>query len=261
MKRLVNLGIVAAALLAVSSCAGAPPSANGSLQQSASHSTAHSTPAPTPPPTASSPSTTQPTAVQPSVTAAVEPKPDAVPASTVEPTTTAATATEEAPPGPAPAVPEPLQNLNLNSRGNVPQTVGQEATFGDASGEKFADLQAVRIKRNFTCTSDGALHSINGEFVALDITISVHSDFVDSGWPRLDISNTDFKAWDSNGNQVSDPVGNSATCVSADKLLPSIIEPGTSASGYIILDLPTNAESASFAIGGFEGSYGWEWSW
>lgn len=234
MKRLLNVAVVATVMLTLSSCSGDP--------QASGEQTLASSNAPT-----SAPSTV-------SAPAPADPSPTEAPPPSAE------VPVESSPQTVAP-VAEPLAGLDLNTRGNAPQTVGQIATFGDATGEKFADLQAVKIQRNFICTAQGASPSINGEFVALEISITVHSNFPDSGWPHLEMSNTDFKAWNADGERVEDPVGNSAGCVAPDQLLPSSLDPGKSATGLIILDLPANASSASYAIGGFEGSYGWEWSW
>ncbi|HEY8293727.1 MAG TPA: hypothetical protein VIG41_00190 [Micrococcaceae bacterium] len=114
---------------------------------------------------------------------------------------------------------------------------------------------------DFKCTAGGAQPSINGQFIALTVTVAAHANFADSGWPTLEMSAHDFKAWDAGGTRVDGVVGNSSGCVQPSELLPSSIDPGTQETGLIILDVPKGSGSASFAIGGFEGSYGWEWKW
>ncbi|WP_269938247.1 hypothetical protein [Arthrobacter sp. HY1533] len=154
-----------------------------------------------------------------------------------------------------------MSSIDLNSRGNEPQQVGQTSVFGAATGDKFATLTATKIQTNFKCTEPSAAPSVNGQFVALTINVTTGANFADSGWPNLALTNAEFRGWDASGKQLLDPVGNSMGCVKASDLLKSPIEPGNSESGLVILDVPAGAGSAAFVVGGFEGSYGWEWHW
>ena len=156
---------------------------------------------------------------------------------------------------------KPLVDLGLNERGNLTQKVGVTSVFGAPTGQQFADLTADSIQADFQCTAPEAKASVNGQFVAIKISVAAKSNFEDSGWPSLALSNLEFTAWDAGGVKLMDPVGNSAGCVPDAELIPSPVEPGTNATGFVILDVPKGAGSAAFVVGGFEGSYGWEWHW
>lgn len=164
-------------------------------------------------------------------------------------------------PQPEPSDPGTVPERDLNDHGNLAETVGEASVFDDGSGTTFADMKAEEIQVDFQCTGDSPPESINGQFVALHFSVAAHPELVDSGWPYFAMSAREFKAWDADGQPVDDPVGNSAGCVAPDELLPSPIEPETDAEGLIVLDVPAGSGSAGFVIGGFEGSYGWEWSW
>lgn len=150
---------------------------------------------------------------------------------------------------------------DLNDRGNLEENVGEESIFQGDSGEDYAAMKAEEIQTDFQCTGSGAQKSINGQFVAISFSVVAQPELAASGWPALYMSAREFKAWDADGEAVSDPVGNSAGCVDDADLLPSPVEPGDDLNGLIILDVPEGGGSAAFTVGGFEGSYGWEWEW
>lgn len=170
-------------------------------------------------------------------------------------------AASSAPKAPMP-VADPLKKLDLNGRGNIAVEVGKPSTFSEIGGnQSFADLTVESIDTNFKCTDPGALPSINGQYVRLNLSLSVNSNFAESGWPSLAMSAPDFSVWDSSGSRLPDPIGNSNTCEDQKMALPSPVEPGTTEKGTIVLDVAAGSGSASYVIGGFEGSYGWEWAW
>ncbi|WP_133162862.1 hypothetical protein [Arthrobacter glacialis] len=204
------------------------------------------------------PSTTGSSSTSPSATT-----PAAPPATTADPSPSASASagTPDPAPAPAPTSDSPLSSIDLNTRGNESQQVGQAGIFGAATGEKYATLTATKIQTNFKCTEPSAFPSINGQFVALTIDVTTSSNFAESGWPSLAITSNEFRGWDSAGKKLLDPIGNSTGCVKSSELLESPIDPDKSQSGMIILDVPAGAGSAAFVVGGFEGSYGWEWHW
>lgn len=157
------------------------------------------------------------------------------------------------------ATADPLESLTLNDRGNIPAVVGETSVFAADDGGEFAGFEAEQIQTAFEC--DVPRTSVNGQFVAIRFSVSATSELTESGQPYFAMTARDFKAWDSSGTPVEDPVGNSAGCVAATELLPSPIEPGDSVDGLVILDVPQGSGEASFAVGGAEGSYGWEWKW
>lgn len=234
MKKLLGIMVASTVLVFAAGCT--PNDGQGTAQNSA-------------PPTSSS---------SPRASGTASPKPAATTPGPTAAATTAAPGDSTTPPG---ASDSPLSSIDLNSRGNEPQQVGQTGVFGAATGDKFATLTATKIQTNFKCTEPSAAPSVNGQFVALTIDVTAGTNFADSGWPNLSISNTEFRGWDASGKQLLDPIGNSAGCVKASDLLQSPVEPGKSQSGLVILDVPAGAGSAAFVVGGFEGSYGWEWHW
>ncbi|NOJ62795.1 MULTISPECIES: hypothetical protein [unclassified Arthrobacter] len=170
--------------------------------------------------------------------------------------------TEE--PGPEPTAGSeatPAVPTGLNDRGNLEESVGEVSIFQAESGTEFAALEAEEIQTDFQCTGAAAQESVNGQFVAISFSVAAQPELAESGWPSLYISAREFRAWDADDEPVPDPVGSSAGCVEPDELLPSPVEPGEDLKGLIILDVPTGSGSAAFTVGGFEGSYGWEWEW
>lgn len=242
MKKLLGIMVASTVLVLAAGCT---PNAGQEAAQTTSPATA----------TGTSTSTSSPHA-----SAAASPTPAAT-AATAAPTAASTPPAADESPKPTTASDSPLSSIDLNSRGNEPQQVGQTGVFGAATGEKFATLTATKIQTNFKCTEPSAAPSVNGQFVALTIDVAAGTNFADSGWPNLSISNAEFRGWDASGKQLLDPVGNSMGCVKASDLLQTPIEPGKSESGLVILDVPAGAGSAAFVVGGFEGSYGWEWHW
>lgn len=188
----------------------------------------------------------------------------AVPLPDPDPSVSAAPDTEGEQPAPEPTSgPEadPAVPNDLNDRGNLEENIGEASIFQAESGTEFAAMKAEEIQTDFQCTSSAAQKSINGQFVALNFSVVAQPELAESGWPSLYMSAREFRAWDAEDQSVSDPVGNSAGCVDQAELLPSPVEPGNDLNGLIILDVPEGSGSAAFTVGGFEGSYGWEWEW
>lgn len=157
---------------------------------------------------------------------------------------------------------EAFEALGLNDRGNVSVEANRPAEFKDVeSGAVFATITATEIVPDFACTAPSAFESINGQFVAIRYDIELADNFPESGFPSMYFSVHEFRAWDGTGEGVIDPVGNAEACVSQDERVQTPLDPGDKASGVVVLDVPLGSGSASFAPGGFQGSYGWEWSW
>lgn len=155
----------------------------------------------------------------------------------------------------------PLESLKLNKRGNIVEEVGEPSEFTSLKGTKFVGFKAKELTTDFECPAEDAKPPLNGQYVAINFSVDTHRELRQSGWTTFTMSNREFTVWGPDGERISDPVGNSAGCVADAKLLPSPIAPGDDASGLIILDVPEGSGAASFRMGGFEGSYGWEWKW
>lgn len=157
---------------------------------------------------------------------------------------------------------DPLEQLELNDHGNEQVDKGESAIFQDlSSDEEYAKLTATNVRTNFKCTADDAPESINGQYVALSFDVNAFDALNNSGFTELYFSVHDFRAWDGDGEKVIDVVGNAESCISEDERIQTPILPGNEASGLVVLDVPEGDGSASFTLGGFEGAYGWEWSW
>lgn len=157
--------------------------------------------------------------------------------------------------------PDPLEALDLNKHGNIVEDVGERSSFTSLKGTNFVGFKAKKLVSDFECPVPDADQAVNGQYVALHFSVNAHRELRQSGWTDFTMSNREFTVWGPDGERVSDPVGNSAGCVADSKLLPSPIAPGDDAAGLIILDVPEGSGAASFRMGGFEGSYGWEWQW
>lgn len=157
---------------------------------------------------------------------------------------------------------EQFEELGLNERGNQPVAVEDPAEFMEIeSGAVFATITATSIEPGFTCTAPGAYESINGQFVALTFDVDVADSFAQSGFPSLSFSVHEFHAWDADGARIVDPVGNAEACIDAGDRVSTPLNPGENSRGLVILDVPEGPGSAAFVVGGFQGSYGWEWRW
>ncbi|MCW4466152.1 hypothetical protein OK351_11645 [Glutamicibacter sp. MNS18] len=155
-----------------------------------------------------------------------------------------------------------LEELGVNDRGNVDIEAEETALFEvPESDTVFAEFIAQNVTTDFQCTADDALEPINGQFVALDFQVNADEELPESGFPYFYLTVHEFRAWDADGERIADPVGNAETCIGEDERVPSPIDPGDNASGLVILDVPEGPGSASFSMGGYQGSYGWEWSW
>ncbi|WP_155838630.1 hypothetical protein [Arthrobacter castelli] len=155
----------------------------------------------------------------------------------------------------------PLAKLDLNKRGNIVEDVSEDSSFNSLDGTEFVGFKAKDLITDFDCPAETARPSANGQYVAIHFSVDAHPELTESGWPNFTMSNRQFTVWGPDGKRVSDPVGNSAGCVPEEDLLPSPVAPGDNAEGLIILDVPEGSGAASFRMGGFEGSYGWEWRW
>lgn len=163
---------------------------------------------------------------------------------------------------PIPEDTEFLKELGVNDRGNVVVEQEEPAVFKVPDSEtKFAEFIAENVTTNFQCTAKDALEPINGQFVALDFQVNADEQLAESGFPYFYLSVHEFRAWDAEGERIPDPVGNAESCIGEDQRVPSPIDPGDSASGLVVLDVPEGSGNASFTMGGYQGSYGWEWSW
>lgn len=259
MKKLFSLAALSTVALLLAACSGSPEAAT---QPPPASSTASASPQATAKPAVSAQPATAATPTPAAASSAPAPAvgPTAGPAAPVPSPVPSSSPAEQGSPGAEPAA-TPLADLGLNARGNLAQKVGETSVFGAATGQQFADLTADSIQTDFKCTGPDSQPSINGQFVAIKISVAAQANFADSGWPSLALSNMEFTAWNASGEQLVDAVGNSAGCVPAADLIESPVEPGTKADGLVILDVPKGAGSAAFVVGGFEGSYGWEWHW
>lgn len=157
---------------------------------------------------------------------------------------------------------EEVKELGLNERGNVTVSTEEPAEFKDLeSGTVYASIAAKRVETDFACAAPDAPESINGQYVAIEFDVDAAKAFAESGFPTLNFSVHEFRVWDADGDIVVDPVGNAEACISAGERVRTPLEPGDDADGLVILDVPKGSGSAAFVPGGFEGAYGWEWSW
>lgn len=155
-----------------------------------------------------------------------------------------------------------LEELGVNDHGNIPVNEEEQAVFKDPSSDtEFAEFTASDVTTDFHCTADEAQPPVNGQYVALKFDINASDDLPESGFPYFYLTVHEFRAWDAEGQTVVDPVGNAESCIAADERVPSPVDPGEEVSGLVVLDVPEGAGAASFTMGGYQGSYGWEWKW
>lgn len=157
---------------------------------------------------------------------------------------------------------EELAGLDLNDRGFVDVEAELPAEFEDiVTGTLYATITAKEIQTDFECTEPDAYEPINGQYVAIRYEVDLTRDFAASGFGDLLFSVHEFRAWDEEGEAIVDPVGNAESCIPASERVLTPLKPGEKESGLVVFDVPTGPGSASFVPGGYQGSFGWEWSW
>lgn len=148
----------------------------------------------------------------------------------------------------------------VNDHGNVVKQVGQLAGIslpeqGDVLVAQFA---VTDIVVDVACTSEYADASANGHLVGIHLNVETTPELAQDVVGTLTFAEWGWQAYDADGKRVNDPIGNALWCMSSGDQLPSDIGPGQSASGWIVLDLPSPTGSVVLTMGA---PSGWEWQY
>lgn len=161
--------------------------------------------------------------------------------------------------------PSPTETSEASPTATTPPTSDRTyivKEIGESGGlsnneEQVMIFTLTEIQYGFQCEY---AQPANGEFVGLRFNVEVLA-----GWPTDDPSfgptfsmfYPDFQAFLADGTRINDPIGNGG-CASPSDALPTDLGPAQSATGWIVLDLPTDAAAVALTPGQLGGS-GWEW--
>jgi len=182
--------------------------------------------------------------VDPAAAVSEEPEPTEDPA-TEEPEPTEEPTTEE----PTEAAPTP------NSHGNLDKEIGEEARITDYDYTDHVKLVLTEMVPNFKCTADWADPPKNGMFLGLHFDVMTTQEFAESDWSEFSISTFELGAYQGD-TRVNDVDGNSWMCLDDADALPRL-GPGQHATGWVVIDVPTDVTSVQFVSFMVDG--GWEW--
>lgn len=144
-------------------------------------------------------------------------------------------------------------------RGNLVKEIGELGGLTDEDGELLIGFWVDEIQVDFECTRESPDAPLNGHFVGIKFQVETSPGLADEPDGEFWLSHHDMSAWTSDGKRVNDPVGNAFWCADDADLLPSRIGPGEGAEGWIVLDLPSNAEAVGLTLYTASGRAGWEW--
>ncbi|GAA1468892.1 hypothetical protein GCM10017607_19930 [Microbacterium thalassium] len=148
----------------------------------------------------------------------------------------------------------------INDRGNLVKDVGQLAGMStvDDADVTAAQFAVTDIVVDVDCTDEYADAPKNGHFVGIHLNVETTPELAQDELPTVSFSEWAWQAFDADDKRVNDPVGNAFWCMDAGDQLPSDIGPGQSASGWIVLDLPTDHGAVVLTMGA---ANGWEWAY
>lgn len=153
---------------------------------------------------------------------------------------------------------EPVDEApSLSPRGFIPKELGEAGGLLDGD-EPVVEFALTEIRWDYQC-GEYASRSENGSFVGLHFDVEVFPAWADQDYTlgSFSMSEFDFQAFTGDGNRINDVGGSAFMCAESSDELPYDIGPGQSASGWIILDLPEEAEIVAYVLP-FEG-IGMEW--
>ena len=181
-----------------------------------------------------------------------------------KPSPAATSATPSAIPSLAPSAtpswnppPEPTTpgNQTLNAHGNLPKAIGElGGLFGPDGSTRIVRFEVTAITLDFTCTPPATAPPLNGQYVALDITVwaypALGGDFI--------MGPSQFFGYDAVGTTVS-PIGAPVGCLTAADHLPPLFRAGSVTKGRLVFDMPKGHGSLAFEPSDVD--LGWEWGY
>lgn len=127
--------------------------------------------------------------------------------------------------------------------------LGEEAVITDTwSGEDIGTITVDEITADFQCTQGNEVwEPESGAFIALDATVEVDS----SADENLSINGWDFYVLDEDNSLIDVGIGSPAeyACVPSAETLDTV-RPGTTSSGYILLDVAIGSGTVVYEGGG-----------
>lgn len=183
------------------------------------------------------------------------PEPETTPSAAVE-STPAETSSPTPTPSPEPTV-ETVETVE-HDRGFILKEIGEEGgILSPSTNQPAVTFSLTEVESDFTCTNTDLLEPVNDEFIGLFFEVTVTSEF-DPAEMMMDSFTMypyDFQVFRADGSRVNDAVGNGYNCPSRADSLPTEIGKGQSASGWFVIDVPSDAVAVAYTIDGA----GWEW--
>ncbi len=124
------------------------------------------------------------------------------------------------------------------------------------------EIAVTDVARTATCPSrDGSTaEAMNGEFLVLTVDASLDASYAEADPnvedPFMPLIPDLFLATDADGVEIDSHSDASWVCY-GDELLQPFLDPGTTATGLVVLDVPAGAERVVYDP---EGTGGWSWA-
>ena len=136
----------------------------------------------------------------------------------------------------------------LSPRGFLPKELGEVGGILDGD-VPVVEFTLTDIQHDYQC-GEYSIRSEHGSYVGLHFDVEVFPEWADQDYAlgSFMMSSYDFQAFDADGQRVNDVTGNAYSCAEASDELPYDIGAGQSASGWIILDLPEDAEIVAYVM-------------
>lgn len=146
----------------------------------------------------------------------------------------------------------------VSERGNLSKELGQLAAMAHPeNGKPLVEFTVTKIETGFTCTTDWAEPSMNGDFIAVSMEFQTTPELADWDSSGLWLSHHDFKIIGPDGTRENDPVGNGIYCITDGEEVPDSIGPSETVKGMFVFDSQYTEGALVFQPSGAES--GWEW--
>lgn len=134
------------------------------------------------------------------------------------------------------------EQVELNGHEVLDTAIGEPVTISFAGTEDVAvEFTVNSIQLDVKCTSEFAFPPTQGQFIALDITVTTAEDYEEiSGNAPMRFFRNDFSSATASNSETVE-AGSGVDCITGG--LPLDIPAGTVTTGFVLLDVPLSAVS------------------
>lgn len=151
------------------------------------------------------------------------------------------------------------RDKDRSERGNLIKEFGQGAGLSNEDGDQVVDF-VVNSITPVTCTGEFATAPVNGNMLALDVSIKTYPELADDPYPIFTLSPYQMKVIAPNGTTSNADLASPATysCLPDGELIPSAgLGPAENVTGKILID--SEVPSGTLVISAGPGA-GWEYT-